>query len=136
MTQELQLVVFQLGQEEYGVDIQTVQEIIRPVKITRVPGAPEHVEGVIDLRGKIIPVIDLHKKLQLGQRQNTESARIIVVQVDDALTGIIVDGVSEVLRLPAEQIEKPDMTDEAFIEGVGKLNGRLIILLKIERLFD
>ncbi|NPV25944.1 MAG: chemotaxis protein CheW [Firmicutes bacterium] len=135
--QELQLVAFILGTEEYAADILLVQEINRLLKITRVPKAPEFIEGVINLRGNVIPVFDLHKRLDLGKRKDTDRTRIIIVQVNDIRAGLIVDGVTEVLRLKADQVELPSTLDSTvaldFIAGVGKLNDRLLMLLKIDK---
>jgi purine-binding chemotaxis protein CheW len=136
MVDEQQLVVFQLGSEEYGVSILQVQEIKRLTDITRVPHAPSYVKGVINLRGSVLPVIDLKARLNLTNQGYTEDTRIIIVKMEESSVGIIVDAVSEVLRLPAEQIEPSPAcvgTVEAeYICGVGKTNGRLVILLSME----
>ncbi|MDN5346725.1 MAG: purine-binding chemotaxis protein CheW [Clostridia bacterium] len=134
---EIQLVVFQLAGETYGVDIGNVHEIIRMQPITDVPRAPEFVEGVINLRGRIIPVIDLHKRFGLPPAEETGSTRIMVVEVAGMTVGMIVDSVSEVLRLPAENIEPPPPmisgVDVAYLRGVGKWGEKLIILLDLNR---
>ena len=136
----LQLVSFKLGEEEFGVDILQVQEIIRMQNITRVPNAPHFVEGVINLRGKVIPVIDLRKRFDLGDHERDKNTRIVVVKIDDVVVGLIVDEVSEVLRIPADTVEPPPPIvagiESDFIRGVGKLEGRLLILLDLNRILS
>jgi purine-binding chemotaxis protein CheW len=133
----IQLVTFRLGDEEYGVDILKVHEINRMMDITAVPNAPNCIEGVINLRGKVIPVINLRMKFGLPHRQADARTKIVVVDVGMA-AGIIVDSVSEVLRISSDVIEPPPpMTasiGSEYILGVGKLKDRLLILLDIERL--
>jgi len=135
----LQLVSFQLGPEEYAIDILGVQEIIRVVEITRVPNAPHYVEGVLNLRGKIIPIINLRRRLGLSSTEHTKDTRIVVVDVAHLLLGFIVDSVEEVLRLPEEFIEPSPSTGrggaDEFHKGVGRVEGRLLILLDLELLF-
>ncbi|HLC41343.1 MAG TPA: chemotaxis protein CheW [Methylomirabilota bacterium] len=133
----LQLVSFNLGDEEYGVDILRVQEINRMVHITRVPKAPEFVEGVINLRGKVIPIVDLRKRFGLTAKPHDKNTRIIVVDIDGRTVGLIVDGVSEVLRFSMDTIEPPPPmvtgVDAEYIWGVGKLEDRLLILLDLSK---
>jgi purine-binding chemotaxis protein CheW len=133
----LHLVTFQLGREEYGVEIASVQEIIRATDITPVPGAPAHVRGVINLRGKIIPVVDLRCRFALAVVATSESQRIIVVELGEKRLGMLVDSVSQVLKVPAgvveEMPEEATSVDENFIKGVGKLENRLIIILDLNR---
>lgn len=134
----LQLVSFTMGREEYGVDILKVQEINRMVQITQVPNSPDYVDGVINLRGRVIPVIDLRTKMGLGRKEHDKDTRIIVVELDGKTIGFIVDKVKEVLRIPSSIIEPPpDMVaglDAEYITGVGKLEDRLLILLDLERI--
>lgn len=134
---EEQLVVFTLADETYGIDISTVNEIIRMQAITEVPRTPDFVEGVINLRGRIVPVIDLRKRFSLTVSEETQASRIMVVELEGLTVGMIVDSVSEVLRLPASSIEPtPAMVsgvDAAYLRGVGKWNDRLIILLDIKK---
>lgn len=136
--QEVQIVAFNLGSEEYGVDILAVQEIIKVLEITRVPKSNPYIEGVINLRGNVIPVFNLHKRFNLPPANKEEEARIIVFQFDEVKAGVIVDGVTEVLRLYYEDIEDArhvcSTQDAEFIRGVGKVEGRLLILLDLERL--
>lgn len=137
--QQLQLVTFGLGSEEFAVDILAVQEINRMMALTRVPQSPPEVEGVINLRGKIIPVIDLRKRFGMDASTQSEQSRIIVVEVAGRVLGFIVDRVSEVLRISSSIVEPaPAMTtgvDSDFVSGVGKLPDRLLILLDLNRLF-
>ncbi|MGI6597730.1 MAG: chemotaxis protein CheW [bacterium] len=135
---ERQLVVFNLGQEEYGVDILQVKEIKRLTEITRVPNAPDHVEGVINLRGNIIPVVDLHKRFELGTVEATDESRIVIVNVQDITVGITVDAVSEVITLDESSLAPPPPLvagiEASFIEAIGKLKDRLLILLNMDRI--
>ena len=136
-TEIVQLVSFTLGEEEYGIDILKVQEINRMMEITHVPKCAYFVEGVVNLRGKVIPVLDLRKRFGL-EPNNTKETRIIVVDIDGRTVGLIVDSVSEVLRLPKETIDPtPPMIstsiDAQAIKGVGKLEDRLIIIIDIEK---
>lgn len=137
---EIQVVVFKLGKEEYAVDILNVQEIERVLNITRVPRSKNHIEGVVNLRGNIIPIINLHKKFNLQTEGNEEDKRIIVFQFDDFKAGIIVDEVSEVLRLSKEDIEEAGKVYSSIntehIKGVAKVDSRLLILLDIFNIFE
>jgi purine-binding chemotaxis protein CheW len=132
-----QLVVFRLGTEEFGVEILEVQEIILLSPITRVPKAPEFVEGVINLRGEIIPVVDLRKRFGLSTGELGSDARVVVVDVNDNLVGMIVDEVTQPLSLPTGQIQPPPPlaggVDATYLRGVGKLEDRLIVILNLER---
>ncbi len=136
----LQLVTFRLGKEEFSLDILQVQEIIRHMELTRVPKTPDFVEGVINLRGKVIPVLDLRRRFGLGTDERTNDTRIIVVEVDNKTVGLKVDAVSEVLRLPADRVEAPPEivtgVESEYIKGVGKLDGRLLILLDVEKVLS
>jgi len=133
---EIQLVVFKLGREEYGVSILQVQEIKRITEITRVPHTPEYIKGVINLRGSVLPVIDLKKRLNLPAQVSTEDARIIIVKVKEISVGMIVDSVSEVMTLNQQSIDSPDVVAGSvsanYLSGVGKLENRLLILLNLE----
>jgi purine-binding chemotaxis protein CheW len=133
----MQIVSFALGKEEYGVDIAQVQEINRMVAITHVPRAPHFMEGVINLRGQLIPIIDLRTRFGMPRAEQTKNTRIVVTEIGNKRVGMVVDSVSEVLRVPTEEIEDaPDMitgVDTEYIRGVGKLGERLIILLDLGR---
>ncbi|MGI6225098.1 MAG: chemotaxis protein CheW [Peptococcales bacterium] len=130
-----QLVVFTLADEEYGLDIIDVQEIVRYQEITKIPEAPVFIKGILNLRGQVIPVVDLKKRFYQIDSTITDSTRIIVVKAGEKTMGIIADGVSEVLRLPEEDVEPtPSLLNEfnqSGIVGVGKLEGRLLILLNL-----
>jgi len=136
----LQLVTFKLGSEEFGVDILKVQEINKMMNITKIPNAPVFIEGVINLRGKIIPIVDLRKRLGFKDQEYDKSTRIIVVELDGLVLGFIVDSVSEVLRIPENTIEPPPSMvagiESEYIEGVGKLDDRLLILLELKKIFS
>ncbi len=137
---QLQLVTFEVSDEEFAVDILSVQEINRMMELTRVPQSPPEVEGVINLRGRIIPVIDLRKRFGMTAAERTDANRIIVVEVHGRVIGFIVDRVHEVLRIDGGIVEPaPSMVcsiDSEFIAGVGKLQDRLLILLDINKLFQ
>ncbi|MDD5347189.1 MAG: chemotaxis protein CheW [Candidatus Omnitrophica bacterium] len=137
--QEFQLVVFTLGDEEFGVDISQVREIVRIVQITYLPKAPVFIEGVVNLRGQVLPVIDLSKRLGVGSKERSEATRIIVVEVGENTVGMIVDSVSEVLRLSNDCVEDvPSLVEtevpEHYIRGVGKLKDRLLVLLDLNKI--
>jgi purine-binding chemotaxis protein CheW len=133
----IQVVSFKLGSEEYGVDIAQVQEINRMVAITHVPRAPQFMEGVINLRGQLIPIIDLRTRFGMPRTEHTKNTRIVVTEIGSKRVGMVVDSVSEVLRIPTEQIEEaPEMisgVDTEYIRGVGKVEDRLIIMLDLGR---
>jgi purine-binding chemotaxis protein CheW len=136
----LQLVTFTLDNEEFGVDILKVQEINKMIDITRIPNAPPFVEGVINLRGKIIPIVDLRKRLGFEAKTSDKSTRIIVVELDGIVLGFVVDSVSEVLRISESTVEPPPPLvagiDSEYIQGVGKLENRLLILLELKKVFN
>jgi purine-binding chemotaxis protein CheW len=135
----LQLVGFHVGDEEFCLDILRVQEIIRLQQLTRVPNSPDALDGVMNLRGKIIPVIALRKRFGLEQAPSNKNARIVVVEVKGTVLGLIVDSVSEVLRIPADTVEPPPQLGQArqeYVSGVGKLDDRLLILLDVDRLMS
>jgi purine-binding chemotaxis protein CheW len=132
----LQVVSFRLGGEEYGLEILRVQEIIRMVGLTRVPNSRKFVEGVINLRGKVIPILGLRKRFGLEARESDRGTRIIVVEVAGEVIGFEVDSVSEVLRIPVETVEPPPRLsrhNNEYVSGVGKLQDRLLLLLDINR---
>lgn len=136
MAEERQFVVFKLAEENYGLPIDQVREINRLTEITRLPQTPQFVEGIINLRGGIIPIIDLRKRLMLPA-SNTDNTRIIVVDVEDHSVGIIVDYVTEVLHLSSDNIDAPPpslVIDAAYLEGIGKIDNRLVMLLKIDKI--
>jgi len=139
MNEELQLVIFRLAKEEYGLPIAKVHEINRLTPITKLPQTPEFMEGVTNLRGKIIPIFDLRKRFQLSTIENSDDTRIIIVAVKDQVVGIIVDAVHEVIKLSASAIEPPPpafVLDAQYIHGVGKMDNRLIILLDMDKVLS
>ena len=141
MANELQLVGFRIGKEMFGVPIELVHEIVRVPEVTSVPDALEYVEGVINLRGKIISVVDLRKRFGELDIHADRKNRILVANVEGTMVGLIVDAASEVLKLPNTEIEAPpsNVFDDAevnYVTGVGKLNGRLIILLDLKKILD
>lgn len=133
----LQLVTFKVAEEEYGVDILSVQEIIRHTGLTKVPSAPAFVEGILNLRGKVIPIIDMRKRFGLTSKAPDTQTRIVVLALENGVIGCQVDSVSEVLRMPASMVDVPPTVisgvDSKYIRGVGRLggerDGRLLILL-------
>jgi purine-binding chemotaxis protein CheW len=140
MSETIQVVSFKLGSEEYGVDIAQVQEINRMVAVTHVPRAPQFMEGVINLRGQLIPIIDLRARFGMPRAEHTKNTRIVVTEIGAKRVGMVVDSVSEVLRLPVEHIEPaPEMitgVETEYIRGVGKIEDRLIILLDLARIIS
>jgi purine-binding chemotaxis protein CheW len=140
MAKEQHIVGFRIGRESFGVPIRLVHEIVRIPEITAVPEAPDYVEGVINLRGKIVPVVDLRKRFGEKEIKPTRKNRILVAEVDRKMVGLIVDTASEVMKIPETEIEHPpDVFEEGdlqYVTGVGKLNGRLIILIDLTRVLQ
>jgi purine-binding chemotaxis protein CheW len=136
---DLQVVSFSVGQEEYGVDILRVQEIIRTRHLTRVPTLPDYVDGVINLRGKVIPVVALRRKLGMDATKDDQRTRIVVVEVCGQVLGFVVDAVSKVLRVGAETVEPPPQlgaVSREYMNGIARFEERLLLLLDLERLMD
>lgn len=135
-----QLVGFRIGKEYFGVDIAQVQEIVRVPEVTPVPEAPWFMEGVINLRGRIVPVIDFRKRLKLGVAERTRSSRVLIVELNKRPVGLLVDAASEVLKLPQEAVEPPPELISGigveYITGVGRWGDRLIILLDLGKVFS
>ncbi|HJX85786.1 MAG TPA: chemotaxis protein CheW [Candidatus Angelobacter sp.] len=140
MARELHIVGFRIGRETFGVPIAMVHEIVRVPDITAVPEAPDYVEGVINLRGKIVPVIDLRKRFGELEIESTKKNRILVAEVDHKMVGLMVDAASEVIKLPESDVEPaPNVFEEGelnYVTGVGKLGGRLIILVDLTRILQ
>src|SRR5258707_5879848 len=140
MNRELRIVGLQLGHETYGVPITSLHEIVRVPEITAVPDAPSYMEGVINLRGKIVSVIDLRKRFAEKKISSTRRNRILVVEHHGRLAGLIVDSASEVLKIPASDVEPSPTTFQDgglnCVTGLGKYNGRLILLLGMENLLE
>jgi purine-binding chemotaxis protein CheW len=133
----IQVVSFKIGDEEFGVNILQVQEINRLVQITQVPNAPDFIEGVMNLRGRIVPVVNLRKRFGLPKKEYDKNTRVIVVELNDKTVGFIVDSVSEVLRFSKNDVDPtPDLIsgiDNEYITGIAKLEDRLLILLDLEK---
>ncbi len=140
MEKELQVVGFRVGRETFGLPISIVREIVRVPEITSVPNAPDYIEGVINLRGRIIPVVDLRKRFGDQSLAPSKKNRIVVVELDTRAIGLMVHSASEVLRIPPSEIEEPHNVFQEgeldYITGVGKLNGRLVILLDLNKILQ
>ncbi|CAG0967189.1 MAG: chemotaxis protein CheW [Candidatus Methanoperedens sp.] len=136
---ELQLVVFNIGPEEFGVEIMNVQEIIRMTNITKIPQASGYVKGIINLRGRIIVVINLDVIMGMKSKEQDENTRIIVADIGETVMGFIVDSVSEVIRLPSSSVEPApsviaNKIGTEYVRGVGKMEDRLLILLDLDKI--
>jgi purine-binding chemotaxis protein CheW len=134
---ELQFISFRVGGEEFGLDILRVQEIIRNQALTRVPNLPDYIDGVFNLRGKVIPVIGLRKRLGLNEQPADKQTRIVVVDVQNQTLGFIVDSVSEVLRIhgnTVEPIPRLGKSERDYVLGVGKVESRLLLIIDLEQL--
>lgn len=140
MDKDLQVVGFRIGRETFGLPIAMVREIVRVPEITSVPNVPDYVEGVINLRGRIIPVIDLRKRFGQKSLDPDKRNRIVVVEVDNRALGLLVHSASEVLKVPPSEIESPQNVFQegelSYVSGVAKLNGRLVILINLARLLQ
>jgi len=137
MAIDVQLVVFKLAKEDYGLPISKVQEINRMVAITMLPHTPDFMEGIINLRGRVIPVLDLRKRFGFDSQGNTDDTRIMVTEVAGQTVGLIVDAVHEVVTIKGDCIEPPPQAfvlDAQFVQGIGKLENRLVIMLDIDRI--
>ena len=134
----LQLVTFIIEKEEFGIDILNVQEIIKPVDITRVPNSSPYVKGVINLRGRIVPVVDLRARFHLPQRPPDKETRIVVVELEEKVVGFLMDAVKQVIRVDRTIIEPPPPQatsfDSNYLKGVAKLEDRLLTLLDLHNL--
>jgi len=140
MSRELQIVGFQIGRESYGVPIASLHEIVRVAEITSVPDAPEYIEGVINLRGKIVSVIDLRKRFGEKHPTSNRKNRILVVESQGRLTGLIVDAASDVIKIPSTDVEAPPAVFQEgglnCVTGLGKYRNRLIVLLDVNKLLQ
>lgn len=134
--ENLRLVTFELSGEEFGVDIMQVSEVIPVPRITRIPQAPECVKGLINLRGKILVVVDLNKRLEFSSKETDSLSRIIIVEVKDIVLGMLVNSAKEVMSLPLSSIQPPpemikSKINAEYLRGVGKIGSRLLILLNL-----
>src|SRR3984893_12678592 len=140
MDKELQLVGIRVGRETFGLPIALVREIVRVPEITSVPNAPDYIEGVINLRGRIIPVVDLRKRFREKVTEPNKKNRIVVVELESRRIGLIVNSASEVLKIAPSEIEAPhEVFQEGelnYITGVGKMKGRLVILLDLNKILQ
>lgn len=139
-TIENKYVIFKLGLEYYGIPIKNVLSIEKINKITRIPNSPRYVLGLINLRGDVVPVIDLNLKLGFNGCEIDENKRIIIIREDEIVVGLMVDSSSEVLEISQEDIDKPPASETnellGYVEGIGKASGRMIILLSVQRLLE
>jgi len=137
---ENQFVVFMLGDEKYGVDILNVSTISEYLEITKVPDAPNYVEGIINLRGDIIPVINLKKRFSIAEKEISDETRIIIYSIKGVAIGFLVDEASQVMRINDEDVEPtPSIlrgSDREYISGVGKQDGRIIIILDFAKILS
>jgi purine-binding chemotaxis protein CheW len=137
---ERQYVIFRLGSEVFGLEINRVKEIIVYQDTTRIPGIGELIDGIINLRGHVIPIFNLRRKFGFPEVENTRSTRIVVVEAHDNTVGIVVDGVSEVLIIPGNIVEKPSSmitnVDANHISGIAKVEEKLVILLDLEKVIQ
>jgi len=140
---EIQVITFRVGNEEFGIDIESVREINRLDKITSIPRSPSFIKGIMNLRGNVIPVIDLRERFCLERTEYTEAKRVIIVEIGNKLTGLLVDSVSEVLRISKRDIESPPEIIETdvnmeFIRAIGKTNGgnRIILIIDVEKILN
>jgi len=134
---QVQFVIFQLGESEFGVAINQVLRITRLMDITRVPRAPHFLEGVVNVHGEIVPVLDLKRRFDLPMGEYDDRARILIVEVEDQRVGMIVDSVTEIVRIPTAAIEPPPamvaQISGVYLTGLGRLDDRLIIILDLSR---
>lgn len=136
-----QLVSFELNNEEYGIDVLSVREIIRSTTITAMPNTPEYVDGIINLRGTVVPIISLRRRFGLSDRETDRNSRILVMDTGCALTGFVVDAVAEVIRISSDEVQPPPAilqggTAQECITGVINREERLLIVLDLDRLFS
>jgi len=140
MDKDLQVVGFRIGRETFGLPIALVREIVRVPEITSIPNAPDYIEGVINLRGRIIPIVDLRKRFGEKVAEPNKKNRIVVVELENRAIGLIVNSASEVLKIPPSEIEAPHNVFQEgelnYITGVGKLRGRLVMLLDLNRILQ
>lgn len=137
---EVQMVAFKLEKEEFAVDIKQVREVLKMTQVTPLPQSAQYIEGVINLRGEVIPVVDLRKRFELSEEQRNKQTRIIIVEIKGNDVGLIVDSVTEVLRFSSTAIQAPPTriagTRTDLIKGVGKIDNRLLIILELEKILS
>ena len=134
---EKQYVIFKLCNEEYGVDIKNVQEITEYKETTKIPNAPDFIEGIINLRGNVTPIISLRKRFNLGTQEINKDSRIIIIKLEEKQIGFIVDDASQVITIDSSKIEPPHElitgVDRQYITGIGKVDEKIIIMLDLEK---
>jgi len=137
---EMQTVIFSLNDELFGVDTSQVQEIVKYQEIVKVPQMPDFVDGLLNLRGKVVPVVNLNKRFELGETDIGKKTKIIITKIDENLAGFIVNDVSEIIKLSEEDIEMPPeiihKTGNSYLQGVGKKDGKLISILDLSRILN
>lgn len=140
MAKDLHIVGFRVGREMFGVPIELVHEIVRVPEITSVPDSPDYIEGVINLRGKIVSIIDLRKRFGEQEVTSNKKNRILVAEIDGKMLGLVVDAASEVLKLPGSEVEPPPNVFEEnelnYVTGVGKLGSKLVILIDLSKILQ
>jgi purine-binding chemotaxis protein CheW len=140
MAKNLQFVVFKIGKELFGVGIDSIREIVRVPEVTEVPDAPHFLDGVINLRGRIVPVVDLRRRLRIQHADKTKATRVLITENSGSMVGLLVDAASEVIRIQPDAVDEPPEMISAigveYITGVAKLNERLIILLDIKKILN
>ncbi|PKM80864.1 MAG: chemotaxis protein CheW [Firmicutes bacterium HGW-Firmicutes-14] len=140
MESDIQVISCTVAEEEYAIDIRNVQEIIKLLDITRVPRVCSCIEGVINLRGMVIPVMNMRKRFCLPDKTPDETSRIVIINWGESMIGMLVDSASEVIRLPEHAVESPPSVKSninlEFFSGIGKLGNRLLIMLDLEKVFD
>ncbi len=138
-TELLQLVTFGLDEEVYGVEVLKVREIIRPPQITKMPNVPNYIDGIINLRGKVIPIVSMRDKFGLVRNEKTSSTRIMVMDIEEELIGFVVDSVSEVIRISGKDVQpSPSIgtgTGHEFITGIYNHYEKLVVLLDLDKMF-
>ena len=139
MARELHIVGFRIGNEIFGVPIALVHEIVRVPDITSVPDSPGYVQGVINLRGRIVSVVDLRRRFGQKEIKPSKKNRILVAEAEGKLVGLVVDSASEVMKIPENEIELPPVFDQSennYVTGLGKLNGKLVILIDLNKILQ
>ena len=135
-----QIVAMRLSDEDYGIPILQIQEILRLTEVTHIPNMPDFIEGVLNLRGKIIPVLDLRKRFHLKITENTDKTRIVIVEAENQTMGLVVDSVSEVINLKREQLDSVPHSitsiETEYLMGVAKIDNRLVVLLDLGKLLN
>ncbi len=133
----IQLVGFIVGEEEFAIPILNIQEIIKPIEYTRVPGVPEYVMGVFNLRGNVIPLIDLRRKFNLPPAEQTPETRYIVMKHEENIVGFIIDKLTEAIRMNTDKIDTPPenlQKEKGMVQGIGKRKDKIITILKVDSL--